>query len=71
MKAIEEGTTLKELFIRSLKKELGKPVSSSKEAPWKKLKGKGSASAIEATDSPFDDYSGPDWVQSFQVNEPE
>lgn len=70
LKAVEEGITLKELFIRSLEKELGNKPSTEPEAPWKKFQGKGSASDLSPTDSGFEGYSGPDWNHSIQINEP-
>ncbi len=69
-KAIEEGITLKELFTRTLEKELygGVPAQI---APWKQLHGKGSAETLQPEDSGFEGYSGPDWNHSVKVNEPE
>lgn len=68
-KAIEEGITLKELFTRTLKKELagGMPAET---AHWKQLHGKGSAENLLPEDSGFEGYSGPDWNYAVQVNEP-
>jgi hypothetical protein len=71
IKAVQEGITLKELFIRSLEKELEQHSASESGAPWKKLSGKGSASGLSPSDSGFDGYSGPDWNHSIGVNEPE
>jgi len=71
MKAIERGVTLKELFTEMLENELQEPTEIKTEAPWKALHGKGSASGLQPGDTPFDDYSGPDWLQSIQVNEPD
>lgn len=73
MRAIEENITLKELFIRSLANELlsSEGSASLSKAPWKKLQGKGSASALSPSDSGFEGYSGPDWNYSIQVNEPD
>jgi len=68
-KAIEEGITLKQLFTKTLEKELADAPSSSS-TPWKKLKGTGSAQRLSPDDSGFDGYSGPDWTHSVQVNEP-
>jgi hypothetical protein len=68
-KAIEEGITLKELFTRTLEKELSVGVSHQT-APWKKLHGKGSAQNLHPDDSGFEGYSGPDWNHGVQVNEP-
>lgn len=68
-KAIEEGITLKQLFTKTLEKELVDAPSSSS-TPWKKLKGMGSAHQLSPEDSGFDGYSGPDWNHSVQVNEP-
>lgn len=68
IKAIEEGISLKELFIQSLENHLGDS-SGSNEPPWKKLKGMGSSSQLSPDDSGFEGYSGPDWNQSLQVNE--
>lgn len=70
IKAVEEGITLKEFFVRTLEKEF-----SDKEklvsAPWKELQGMGSASDLSPEDSGFEGYSGPDWNHSVQVNEPD
>ncbi|MCC5906099.1 MAG: hypothetical protein JJU13_07840 [Balneolaceae bacterium] len=71
MKAVERGITLKELFTELLESEFQDHTAAIPKAPWKKLKGKGSASELHPADTPFDDYSGPDWVQSYQVNEPD
>lgn len=68
-KAIEEGITLKELFTKTLEKELAHTTGSAA-APWKKLKGTGSAEHLSPQDSGFEGYSGPDWNHSIQVNEP-
>lgn len=69
IKAVEEGISLKDLFIRSLGKELGaKPKVSV--APWKELVGKGNASGLQAEESGFEGYTGPDWNQAIQTNEP-
>jgi hypothetical protein len=54
IKAVEEGISLKDLIIRSIKKELSlkdKPTGT----PWKKLKGKGSASGLSPDKSGFED----------------
>ena len=67
--AIEEGITLKELFTRTLEKELSGGVSAQN-APWKQLHGKGSAEELQPEDSGFEGYSGPDWNHAVQVNEP-
>jgi hypothetical protein len=69
--AVERGITLKELFTEMLENELQEKTDVRAATPWKKLQGKGSASSLAPADTPFDDYSGPDWVQSFQVNEPD
>lgn len=71
IKAAKEGISLKELFTRSLMKELSQKNSTGQVAPWKKLQGKGSAEDLSASDSPFDDYTGPDWNHAIQVNEPD
>lgn len=71
IKAAEEGISLKELFTRSLVKELNKDHTKQLETSWKKLKGTGSAADILPSDSPFEDYSGPDWNHAIQVNEPD
>lgn len=72
IKAVEEGISLKELFIKALGKELIKPEDSASGAvaPWEKLRGKGSAAGLSATDSGFEGYNGPDWNHGIQVNEP-
>jgi len=64
VKAVQEGITLKELFIRSLEKELKTHSQKEMKAPWKKLSGKGSASGLSPSDSGFEGYSGPDWNHS-------
>jgi hypothetical protein len=73
-RAIDEGITLKELFMRSLENELMSKATtlspSTKNAPWKKLQGSGSAGALNPEDSGFEGYSGPDWNHSVSVNEP-
>jgi hypothetical protein len=71
IKAIEEGISLKELFTRSLENELSETNPSSQSAPWKALKGMGSAKKLTPDDSGFEGYTGPDWNHSVQVNEPE
>jgi hypothetical protein len=71
MKAVQEGISLKELFTRSLEKELSEEVSTAGAAPWKKLHGKGSASQLKPEDSGFEGYSGPDWNHGVHVNEPD
>lgn len=70
-KAVEEGISLKQLFTRSLENELKATAMSTENAPWKKLKGSGSASSLSPEDSGFEGYSGPDWNHSISVNEPE
>lgn len=55
-KAIEEGITLKQLFTRTLEKELSGGASTHS-APWKQLHGKGSAQALQPEDSGFEGYS--------------
>lgn len=69
--AIEEGITLKELFTRTLEKELSDSSSEKSSAPWKKLRGSGSASHLSPEDSGFEGYAGPDWNHALQVNEPD
>lgn len=71
IKAIERGVSLKELFTEMLENELNESSIQNMPAPWKALKGKGSASGLQPTDTPFDDYTGPDWMQSVHVNEPD
>lgn len=68
LKAVEEGISLKELFTRSLEKELSEVNTTG--APWKKLHGKGSSDTLKPSDSGFEGYSGPDWNHAVQVNEP-
>lgn len=71
IKAVQEGISLKELFIKALGKELaGDAPATSGARPWEKLRGMGSSDKLHAQSSGFDDYSGPDWTHSFQVNEP-
>jgi len=73
-KAVEEGISLKELFIKALSKELyqpeGEDPSSGGKAPWEKLRGMGSASGLAASDTGFEGYSGPDWNHGVQINDP-
>ena len=69
-KAIEEGITLKELFTRTLEKELSMEMQAQA-TPWKQLHGKGSAQHLQPEDSGFEGYSGPDWNHAVQANEPE
>lgn len=69
IKAAEEGISLKELFTRSLVNELGKDKTAVQDAPWKTLKGSGSAKDLSPSDSPFEDYSKPDWNHATQVKE--
>jgi len=71
IKAAEEGISLKELFTRSLMKELSEHSSKPSTRPWESLRGKGSASGLSPNTSPFEDYSGPDWNHAVQVNEPD
>ncbi len=67
--AIEEGITLKEFFTRTLENELSSDKQLTK-APWEKLRGTGTSSRLDAEDSGFEGYSGPDWNHAIQVNEP-
>lgn len=69
-RAVDEGITLKELFTRSLQHELSDNEKKSS-APWKKLRGSGSADSLSPEDSGFEGYSGPDWNHSVRVNEPD
>ncbi|MGF1672022.1 MAG: hypothetical protein ACFCU6_16380 [Balneolaceae bacterium] len=71
MKAIEEEISLKELFTRLLEKELSGELESSASKQWKILQGKGSSSSLDPETSGFEGYSGPDWNQSIQVNDPD
>jgi hypothetical protein len=71
MKAVEEGISLKELFTRSLEKELSEGTPSPEAAPWKKPHGQGTAASLGPEESGFDDYSGPDWHYGTQLNEPD
>lgn len=70
MKALEEGMTLKELFTRTLEHELSGDTPDMETAPWKSLKGKGSAAELSPEESGFEGYSGPDWSSGLHVNEP-
>lgn len=70
LKAVDEGITLKELFTEMLEKELSDGPPAQK-APWKELKGMGSAGNLFPEDSGFDGYSGPDWYTGIGVNEPD
>jgi len=69
IKAVEEGITLKELFIKALGKELETEGGGGEAAPWESLRGKGSTSGLSPEDSGFEGYSGPDWNHSLQVND--
>lgn len=71
IKAAEEGISLKELFTRSLMKELAEHRIQQSTPPWESLRGKGSASGLSPNTSPFENYSGPDWNHAVQVNEPD
>jgi len=70
IKAIEEGITLKEFFIKALEKEMQPATISSSTPPWKQLIGKGSATELTPECSGFSDYSGPDWHTDIHLNEP-
>ena len=69
IKAVEKGISLKEFFTGLLEKELQSDQPNQHPAPWKTLQGKGSAASLHPTDTPFDDYYGPDWNQAIRVNE--
>lgn len=72
MKAIEQGVSLKTIFLSALEKELEIKTSAPHQvAPWEKLKGKGSSLGLSESDSGFFGYSGPDWNYVGTVNEPE
>ncbi|MEO1021326.1 MAG: hypothetical protein AAFW89_02175 [Bacteroidota bacterium] len=62
IKAIEEGISLKQLFIRSLERELsntsagtfaGKDNPAGR--PWEQLRGKGTTTGLKAATSGFED----------------
>ncbi len=59
IKAVQEGISLKELFIRSLERELDFKKDENP-TPWKELSGMGSASKLAPKDSGFDGYRGPE-----------
>lgn len=71
IKAVREGITLKKLLINSLEKELADSFEGQQEAPWKSLRGQGSADTLAAEESGFDDYSGPGYFHAMQVNDPD
>jgi hypothetical protein len=71
IKAVREGITLKKLLVNSLEKELADTNEGRQDAPWKSLRGQGSADSLSAEESGFDDYSGPGYFHANQVNEPE
>ncbi len=71
IKAVREGITLKKLLINSLEKELADTNEGRQDAPWKSLRGQGSADSLSAEESGFDDYSGPGYFHANQVNEPD
>lgn len=58
LKAIEEGISLKELFIRCLENELG-AIKNAETSPWKNLSGTGTAVNLNPKDSGFIGYTGP------------
>jgi len=68
MKALEEGLTLKEFFIKALNKELRQD-SDENYSPWKELNGKGISATLDASESGFTEYEGPDIFPGMQVNE--
>ncbi len=68
LEAIERGLSMKDLIIQALEKELSGD-AEPKQSVWKSLKGKGSATGLDAETSGFDDYSGPDWIHAIQVND--
>lgn len=68
IKAVEEGISLKELFVKSLENQLAEP-NGEEVPPWEKLRGMGSSTKLSPEDSGFEGYSGPDWNHSMQVNE--
>ena len=55
IKAVEEGISLKDLIIRSLKNEL-ELKSKTAGTPWKDLKGKGSTADLSPDKSGFSDF---------------
>ena len=68
LEAIERGVSFKDLVIQALERELTtEPTSGT--SFWKSLRGKGSASGIEAETSGFDGYLGPDWTHAIHVND--
>jgi len=71
IQAVEEGISLKELFARSLEKELMSASAKEGAAPWKELHGKGSAKGLGPEVSGFEGYQGPDWNLGIQINEPD
>lgn len=71
IKAVREGITLKKLLINSLEKELAGSFEGPQEVPWKSLRGQGSADALRAEESGFEDYQGPGHFHFSQVNDPE
>lgn len=68
MKALEEGLTLKAFFIKALNKELRQD-SDVNHSPWKELNGKGISATLDASESGFAEYEGPDIFPGMQVNE--
>ncbi len=57
IKAVEEDISFKDLVIRCLRKELNLDDEPSFGAPWKELKGKGSATGLTSRHSGFDDFT--------------
>ena len=69
IKAAKDGITLKELFIKGLKKEVieNKTLDS---LPWKALHGSVKTINFNPEDSAFDEYYEPEQEFFFQVNDP-
>ncbi|MCH8487340.1 MAG: hypothetical protein LAT75_10790 [Candidatus Cyclonatronum sp.] len=71
IKAVEEGITMKELFIKALSRELdeGGPLPAGPK-PWEKLRGTGSTAGLQAEETGFEGYAGPDLLSGIAVNDP-
>ncbi|AXI99710.1 hypothetical protein CYPRO_0424 [Cyclonatronum proteinivorum] len=71
IKAVEEGITMKELFIKALTRELSENQLAQKGSfPWEKLRGTGSTAGLQPDESGFDGYNGPDLLGGMAVNDP-
>ena len=69
--AIQNGTSLKELFIKALENELApKEILKSQELPWKSLLNSGTVQDNLENCGGFDEYKIDDSISYLSVNEP-